>query len=278
MTNATAETPMAAANPTQNAAIWLTGLIIVLGAVASWGGIFLPGLYRDSPYMVAQAAGQDVVTLFVVVPALAVTLFCVRQGSSRATLTWIGLLGYMLYTYTTFAFGATFNPFFLIYVALFSLSVAAMIAALSSLDAAAWRARFDSATPIRSVASFIFLMALMVTALWLPEVIRYLMTGNLPATMVQADIPTNFVYVMDLGVVVPLAILTGVLLWRKQPWGFVLTGLLLTKALTMGLALLMMLLYIVRAGMALEVAPLVMSVLVTVGSLGFTVWFLKHCR
>ncbi|HYF75588.1 MAG TPA: hypothetical protein VD973_00495 [Symbiobacteriaceae bacterium] len=267
-----------AANPVRNVSLWLTGLIIVLGAVASWGGIFLPGLYRDSQYMVAQAVGQDVVTLFIVVPALAVTLFYVRRGSSRATLAWIGLLGYMLYTYTTFPFGAAFNPFFLIYVALFSLSIAAMITALSSLDIAVWRARFDSTTPIRSVAIFLFFISLMVTALWLPEVIRYLMTGNLPASMVQADIPTNFVYVMDLGVVVPLAVVTGVLLWRKQPWGFVLSGLVLVKALTMGLALLMMIWYTVRVGLPLEVPPLVMSVLVTAGSLCFSIWFLRHCR
>lgn len=266
-----------AARPVTAAEI-LTGLIILLGAVASWGGLFLPDLYRDSPYMVAQAVGQDMVTLYIALPALAVALWFVRRGSGRATLAWIGLLAYMLYTYTTYAFGAAFNRFFLIYVALFSLSIAAMVAALGSINAAAWQRRFDAGTPRRPVAVFFFFIALMLCGLWLPPIIGFLTSGELPATMVLADIPTNFVYVMDLGIVVPLTALTGVWLWRRQPWGDILAGVVLVKAVTMGLALLAMIWCVVRGGGALEVAPAVMFSMVTAGSLGLSVWFFRHCR
>ena len=274
-----ARAPIAAAETRPHGvALILTGIIILLAAVASWGGLFLPGHYRDSAYMVAQAIGQDLVTLVVAVPALAAVLYFVRRGSARATLAWIGLLAYMLYTYTTMAFGAAFNRFFLIYVALFALGIAAMIAAVGGIDVRVWARRFDSGTPSRPLAAFMVLIGLMLCGLWLPDIIRFLVTGTLPPTMVLAEIPTNFVYVMDLGLVMPLAFLTGVLLWRRQPWGHILAGVVLAKAMTMGLALLSMIFFVVRGGGALEMAPFIMSLVVTAGSLAFSVWFFRHCH
>jgi hypothetical protein len=259
-------------------AIFLTAIIIVLGAVASSGGLFISGLYRDSRYLVDQALGQDLVTLFIALPALAVTLFFVRRGSARATLAWIGLLGYMLYTYTTYAFGSAFNEFFLIYVALFSLSIFTLVAAVSGIDPAAWQKRFDVDTPHRPVAAFLILCGFMVSALWLPDIIRFLMTGKLPVSLVLAGIPTNFVYVMDLGLVVPLAFLTGISLWRRLPWGFILAGAMLTKVATLGLALLSMVWFMTRGGQTLEIGPVVFAAVVTVGSLGLAAWFFRHCH
>ncbi|MDB4896572.1 MAG: hypothetical protein JWN15_2834 [Firmicutes bacterium] len=263
---------------TQGVAVVLTGMIILLGIVSSLGGLFIPGLYRDTPYLVAQAKGQDLVTLLIAVPALAVTLFYVRRGSARANLAWIGLLGYMLYTYTTYAFGSAFNEFFLIYVALFSLSIFTLVAAVGGIDPAAWQKRFDAATPRRAVAAFLILSGFVLSALWLPDIIRFLMTGKLPASLVLAGIPTNFVYVMDLGLVVPLAFLSGISLWRRLPWGFILAGVMLTKLATMGLALLSMVWLMSRGGQPLEIGPAVFAAVVTVGSLGLGAWFFRHCH
>lgn len=276
--NAYAEKPLRSPAGVHGTAVVLTVLIIVLGAVASAGGLFIPGLYRDNSYMVAQAVGQDVVTLFVAVPALCMALFYVIRGSAPATLAWLGLLGYMLYTYTTMAFGAAFNPFFLIYVALFSLSIFTLIAAISGMDAPAWPKRFDAATPRRTVAGFLLFCGVMVAALWLPEIIRYLVTGKLPETLVLAGIPTNFVYVMDLGLVVPLALLSGISLWRRLPRGYILAGVVLTKAATMGLALISMVLFMYLDGHGLDVAPAVMSVIVASGGIVLMTWFFRHCH
>ncbi|HWI51209.1 MAG TPA: hypothetical protein VNT01_03590, partial [Symbiobacteriaceae bacterium] len=90
---AQAPTAVKATHP-HGVALMLTEIIILLGAVASAGGLFWTGLYRDSAYMVAQAVGQDLVTLGVAVPALIVTVVFVRRGSARATLAWMGLLSY----------------------------------------------------------------------------------------------------------------------------------------------------------------------------------------
>jgi hypothetical protein len=66
--------------------LWLTVPIAILLMIAAGGGVFISGLYRDTPYFVAQAVGQDLISLAVVLPALLLTAFLARRGSSRARL------------------------------------------------------------------------------------------------------------------------------------------------------------------------------------------------
>jgi hypothetical protein len=86
--------------------------------------------------MVNANRGQDVYTLFVALPAMALTVFAARRGAVRGLLVLAGITGYVLYTYTGAALAYSLNEFFLIYVSLFSLSLAGLIATLSAIDAA----------------------------------------------------------------------------------------------------------------------------------------------
>jgi hypothetical protein len=49
-----------------NGWLWLTLPIAILLAIAAGGGVFGNGLYRDAPNFVAQAVGQDFISLVVV--------------------------------------------------------------------------------------------------------------------------------------------------------------------------------------------------------------------
>jgi len=104
----------------------LTMLMVPLAAIASALGLGLPDLYRETAWTVPQVRGQDFVTL-VVVPALFAAPSKARRGSARGAI-WIGLLGYLFYTYTGAAFAYRFNELFLLYVVLFSLSIFALVA------------------------------------------------------------------------------------------------------------------------------------------------------
>lgn len=66
--------------------LWLTIPIAALLAIASGGGLLIKGLYRDAPYFVAQAVGQDLISLTVVLPFLIITAILTRRGSRRARL------------------------------------------------------------------------------------------------------------------------------------------------------------------------------------------------
>jgi hypothetical protein len=254
----------------------LSAAIIVLAAITSAVGLFAPGVYRETAWVVPQNRGQDLVTLLALA-LLVPMLLAARRGSSRAILIWLGLLGYLAYTYTGAAFAYAFNELFPIYVALFALTGAALIAALSGIDAAALRAAFDAATPRRAVALFLVTMAAVLCLLWFSQILPFYTEGRLPEMIVRANTPTVFVYVLDLGVVVPLALLSAWWLWCDRPWGYVLAGFVLVKAASMGLALLSMTLFALRAKLKVEVELTAAWVTLAIAGLGISHWYFRHC-
>ena len=256
---------------------WVLTVVVVLMAVAaSAGGLLLPGLYREPPAVAATIRAQDAVTLLVVV-VLAVTFVVARRGSTRATLVWVGLLGYVLYTYTGAAFAYTFNEFFLLYVSLFATSLFALIALVAGLDAGEARRRFDDAEPRCPVVLFLGLMALVLGVGELGQVLAFFATGVPPELISGTGVSPNFVFALDLGIVVPLAALAAVWLWRRRSVGYVLSAAMLILAATMGLALLAMTWSGVVAGLPLDVGLTVLWVLIAGGGIGLSVWFLRHC-
>jgi hypothetical protein len=53
---------------------------------------------------------------------------------------------------------------------------------------------------------------------------------------------------MDLSLVVPLAVLSGILLLRRSAWGYLLTSVFVLKAMTLGLAVSVMVVNMTLAG------------------------------
>jgi hypothetical protein len=254
----------------------LTIAVIVLATFAAGIGLFLPEVYRETNWVIPQNRGQDLVTLLVLA-VLIPALIASRHGSARGTLIWLGLIGYLAYTYTGAAFAYGFNKLFPIYVALFALTGAALIAGLCGIDAAALRNAFDSQTPRRSVVAFLIIMALLLCALWVGQIVPFYTEGTLPEMIVRANTPTVFVYVLDLGVVVPLSLLSAWWLWCDRPWGYVLAGFILVKGATMGLALLSMTAFAVRAGLPVEAMLSVAWIALATSGLAMSYWFFHHC-
>src|SRR6266478_3763602 len=163
------------------AVVWLSALIAVL-ALAAGVGLFYQnggssfsfttlhgqtvqlygqGLYHyDTIASASQEKGQDVVTLFLGIPLLVVSLLLYRKGSLRGHLLLTGTLGYFLYTYGSMAFLTSYNPLFLAYVALFSASLFAFVLALTSFDLQSLSAHFSPHLPRRSFAVFLFAVGL----------------------------------------------------------------------------------------------------------------------
>jgi hypothetical protein len=259
-------------------AFTLSWIIVALAALAAGVGLFAPSVYRaETAWVIPQNRGQDLVTL-IALAMLAPTLLRARRGSPRATLVWLGLLGYLAYTYTGAALSYRFNELFPVYVALFACIGAALIAALSGIDALALQNAFDNHAPRRGVVVFLLIMAAVLCLLWTSQIVPFYTRGTPPPMVTLAQVPTVFVYVLDLGVVVPLALLSAWWLSRRQPWGFVLAGMVLVKAATMGWALLAMTLFAWRAGqdveLVLSAAWLVLAAVGTVMSVGY----FGHCR
>ena len=200
----------------------LTFVVVAAAIVASIGGLAVHGLYTDdTAWATAALRGGDLVTLVLVVPGLIASTLLARRGSVRARLIWGGLLGYGVYNFAFYVFGAAFNDLFLAHVVAFSASIFALIAWAADLDARAIAARFDARTPRRAVAVLLLAVAAVFATLWTTFSIAYAVRGHL--TLGAATLPgMHLVFALDLSLMAPSMAIGGVWLWRRLPWGSVL--------------------------------------------------------
>jgi len=253
--------------------LWLSVLIVVLALAATLTGLLSPSIYRDPAVLLPQNLGTDVVTLCVGVPLLGFATAAMQRGSLRARLLWLGALGYMVYAYGMYAISVRWNQLFLVYVALFGLSFFAVIIGLVGTDAERVRAGVAGRPAVRPVAIYLIVIAVIVAALWLAEELRALLSGTVPPSVVVFESPTNIVHVFDLGLVLPALLLAAVMLLRDRPWGYVLAGMLLVKAATIGLWVVAMIWFSARRGFATPAYTGFFVLLAAVGA-GLATWFL----
>ena len=247
---------------------------LVLAAVASAVGLFVPGFYRDAAVLVPQARGQDLLTFVLVVPVLAVSLYYARGGSLRAYVVWLGVTGYLLYTYASYSFLTSFNRLYLVYVALFALALFTLVGGTARLDAAAL-SRAVGGRPVRAYVAFEVLVPVLVGGLWLAEIVPAVVANTVPPSTVEAGIPVNVIQSLDLGVVVPAFLLTAYLLYRGRPWGYAFTGILLVKGTTLGLAILAMIGFLVADGQSVPAPQIAIFAVLSLLGLVLVVRFVR---
>lgn len=233
---------------------WATAPIAGLSVVASALGLFRPGFYNDPAVLLPQLYGQDVVTLGFGVPLLLIGLWAARRGSLRGYVVWLGALGFHLYTWASYVAMLTFNPFFLGYTALFSLSLFTFVGGVVGLDATAVKRRLKGRLPIRLLCGYVVVMVALISVGWLSDVVPATLADETPERIVVSELPTNVIYVLDLAVILPGALITAWWLWNRRPWGYVFIGVLLVKLASIGLAVLSMAARMHLAGQDVAVA------------------------
>jgi hypothetical protein len=253
----------------------LTVLIVLLGIPVHLVGLLAPQIYRDPALLLPQNLGTDLVTLCVAIPLLGIAAGATRIGSLRARLLWLGALGYLVYAYGMYALGVRWNPLFLAYLTLFSLCFFALVIGLVGTDAAVVRSRATGG-PVRSVAAYLIAIAVLVSAVWLQEEVGSLVQGTVPLSVQQFEAPTNIVHVFDLGLVLPAMVIAAVLLLRDRPWGYVLAGMLLVKASTIGLWVAVMIWFSARAGIETPPAYTALFLTLTVAGVALSWAFLAR--
>ena len=256
----------------------LSGIIAVLTVVAAAGGLFIDDLYRDNAFATSAWRGTDLATLVVAVPLLVAALILSLQGSIRAQLVWLGMLDYTLYNYAYYLFGTAFNRFFLIYVALFTLSIFALVFGLAKVDVGSLRQRFRDRTPVKWIAAYMLFVAVGIGGLWIDQSLGFVATGQVPEFINKVAHPTSVVFALDLSLVVPVLILGAIWLWKRQPWGYVLTALLNVKGAVYMLTLAIVSISAVQAGFPESSAELPLWGLLSLGFLAVTLFLLGNVR
>jgi hypothetical protein len=181
-------------------------------------GLLVSGAYRDVAWIKATWFGNDLVTLLIAVPLLLGAMQFAAQGSKRARLVWLGVLGYAVYNYTYYVLGAALNVFFAIYVLTFVAAIASLILGLVGTDTALVATAFPARTPARTIGGYYIFVALGLSTVWLGTWAAYVFAGR--PTPVETE-AFHLVAALDMTLMVPALVTGGVLLWRRRPWGYV---------------------------------------------------------
>jgi hypothetical protein len=217
--------------------VTLSVIILLLAIAASLGGLFMGSLYQDNEFIKVVWYGNDLLTLLVAIPLMIGALAFSLKGSEKAHLIWMGTLLYMLYNYMFYLYAAAFNRFFLLYVALFTLSAYALIFAMINTDAVEISKKFNPQTPVKWISGYSLFFGLFLGGLWIMMCLISAVTGEVPQAIVQTGHPTGVVFATDLSVLISALIVSAVMLWKRKPWGYVLSVIVLIKATTYGLVL-----------------------------------------
>lgn len=184
--------------------------------------IYGKGLYHHMSAEVAiQGIAQDYVTLFIGVPLLLIALFTARKGSMRGRFLLAGTLGYFLVTYLFYLVMGMYNLLFLAYAFILGASFFAFTMTMLSFDVSKLPVYFSEDTPVKFTGGFLIFNAFAIGLLWLSIVVPPLINGSIYPKELE-HYTTLIVQGMDLGLLLPLAVVSGVLLLRQTPSGYLL--------------------------------------------------------
>jgi hypothetical protein len=223
-------------------ALLLSALALLGAAVASaltlaWGGSFpAPGPSSGPNPLLAEARGWSAVTLGLVVPLGFIALKRARHGSLRGRLFWAGTMAYLSYSYLELAASPPFTPLYLLYIATFAAAIPAFVLACVSVDVERLPGLFNGREPRVLLALFALFVAVALSAAWL----RGILARSFDAAFGWLNglgTVGHVVQALDLGLQVPLALATGILLLRRKPSGYLFGAVWLVMAAGMSAAL-----------------------------------------
>lgn len=280
----------------QSALKWLIPLIGILASFAIVMGLFYEtpgqpyaittfrgeqvminghGLYHyDTVSSAAQMQGNDIIALFVGLPLLVISTWLAFRGSVRGRLLLTGTLGFFLYTYLSMSMLTAYNMLFLVYVVLFAMSLYAFILCMLSFDLADLPRHFSEKLPRGWIAGVLFAVGGFLFLAWIGRVVPELLHPETPAALENTT--TRVIQALDLALIVPLAVLAGILLLRRSAWGYLLSSVAILKGLTMALAVSAMAINMALKGVPDTVAIMIPFLVLTALNTVVAVLLLKN--
>ncbi len=244
-------------------------LIALLLAATAAAGLMVNQFYApflSGASMTAALFVQDLISLLAALLLVAAMIGTVR-GSRRAFVVWNGVLVYTIYYYSFYIFDNVYNVFYPLYLTLMPLALYSLIGLLSRVDLKAFAAGVDQKMPVRSLAAILGL-ALLFVPLW----------GSMIAHDIQAQQPrpTALVFVLDLCFLLPALAVAAVQLWQRQPFGYLLGGILLFKAAISGVLLTLSTLWSLQLGVSPATGELGMYIFLAVAGTGGVIFYMRH--
>jgi len=182
--------------------------------------IYGKGLYKDMSAEVApQGIAQDYVTLLLAIPLLIISFFKAYKGSLRGKYLVAGTLGYFLVTYLFYTVMGMYNFMFLPYVILMGASFYSFILVVLSMHSASLSDRLKFFAPVKITGGFLIFNSTAIGLMWLSIVVPPLLNGTIIPLQVE-HYTTLIVQGLDLGILLPAGVISGILLTRRNSLGY----------------------------------------------------------
>jgi hypothetical protein len=206
----------------------LTMALAGAATIAAGGSLLRPELLDGTAVTIGNLRGTSLVVLVAGVPALVAGMSSMFRGSLRGFVVCVGAAMYLTYQGVMFCFATPINPLFLAYVATLGLgswTVLALVRTAGHIDAPTYGVP-DSLWRLAPglLATFATLNGLA----WLARAAPITWTGDTPGALDGSGLLTSPVWVQDLALWIPAALVSAWLMWHRRPIGVLLTGGMLT--------------------------------------------------
>lgn len=235
--------------------------------------IFGNGIYAHDSYFKALAnIGSDFTILFLVVPMMAIALIKeIKRRTIKSKLFLTAVMATVLYYAASMAFGVTYNSLHLIYIALFSSSLFALIILVKSINTVELRKMQKWIIPSRGLNVFLIISGVSLFVAWLPDIIPSLMNGK-SLTLIEIY-TTEITYVLDMGIISPMIFICLFLLKKKDGLGDILLAMILNMCGIIGIMISVATLFQTLGGIELPVPALITKIGIFIVLAAFAAYF-----
>ena len=198
------------------------------------------------------------------------------SGGLKGKLLLTGTIGYFLYSYVSYTFLRMYNPLFLIYVILMTMSLFAFILCMMSFDLETLSLSVNPKMPVKFIGGFQIFVAIGLISLWLPAIIASLVNGTIPLDL--ENYTTLGFEAIDLGIIVPTLFLSGILIIKRKIFGYLLSSVLMMLFITMMILISVLTVVQVLNGISMPIVVMFMFPVFTVITIYCLILILKNVK
>jgi hypothetical protein len=193
----------------------LSLIVALIMAAASVVGLLYQTVIYPGDELLLSFVPNDAFNLAVGLPLLLASMWLARRGELIGLLSWPGALFYVLYMYVPYVIGVPFNVLFLPYLILVTLSAYTLIGLLASIDGQVVRQRLTGFVPVRTSAGILLGLAVLIIVRQTALIVTAL-TGQAPVATSEVSS-----WIADFTVAIPVLLIVGIQLLRRQALGYV---------------------------------------------------------
>ncbi|MCK4483826.1 MAG: hypothetical protein KAU89_03310 [Candidatus Thorarchaeota archaeon] len=198
--------------------LFLTSSLALIAAVI---GVTNQSIYSlvVTPELLPGVIAQDVVTIIASVIAL-LLIIRIEKTSTSKNLIMLAIMGFLFYGYGMYVIERFYNMLYLVYMAIFSLSVYSIVFNAATIDRS-WIDRIRIPTSIRiASATYLLINAIMFNIIWISHLLPLMQAGQKIEFIYS-------IYILDLCFIMPMFAFIGILAAKNKGLGLLVTPFLL---------------------------------------------------